>query len=66
MLFAFGRVPVKGFTTLILVILLLSGIQLVCLGIVGEYISRIFNEVKARPRSIIANSAGFEKPPTSA
>lgn len=65
-LYAFGRVPVRGFTTLILVILLVSGIQMICLGIVGEYISRIFDEVKERPRSIIAESAGFEKPPRSA
>ena len=65
-LFAFGLVAVKGFTTLILVIFLTSGIQLISLGILGEYISRIFNEVKERPRSIIAKSAGFKKPPMGA
>ena len=65
-LFALGRVFVKGFTTLILVFLLVSGIQLIGLGIVGEYISRIFDEVKERPRSIISKSAGFEIPPRGA
>lgn len=41
--------PVQGFTTLITVILFLGGIQLICLGILGEYIGRIFNESKNRP-----------------
>jgi len=65
-LFLAGRVEVKGFTTLILVILFLSGTQLLCLGILGEYIDRIFDEVKARPRSIVTESCGFEKEVRSA
>jgi dolichol-phosphate mannosyltransferase len=58
-LFFVGMVEAKGFTTLILVILFLSGTQLLCLGILGEYIDRIFDEVKARPRSIVTSSCGF-------
>jgi dolichol-phosphate mannosyltransferase len=65
-LFAAGRVPIQGFTTIILALLLLSGIQLLSLGILGEYLSRIFDEVKARPRSIVARSTGFSEPPRSA
>lgn len=39
----------RGFTTIVVAILLMGGIQLVALGILGEYIGRIFNETKKRP-----------------
>lgn len=42
----------KGFTTLIVVILFMGGIQLLTIGILGEYIGRIFNESKQRPTYI--------------
>lgn len=42
-----------GFTTLVLIQLLLCGIQLLCMGILGTYIARIYDDVKARPRSVI-------------
>ena len=41
--------PVQGFTTIIVVVLFLGGIQLIAIGILGEYIGRIFNESKNRP-----------------
>lgn len=41
--------PVAGFPTLIIVILLLGGIQLMAIGVIGEYLARVFNEVKNRP-----------------
>ncbi|HMK48187.1 MAG TPA: glycosyltransferase family 2 protein [Methanocella sp.] len=56
----FGR-EVPGFTTLITVILLMSGIIILILGIIGEYISRIYDEVKQRPNYIIRNEIGFQK-----
>ncbi len=46
--FFFGHTT-PGWTSLMIVILLLGGIQLLSLGIIGEYISRIFNEAKRRP-----------------
>jgi len=52
-LYIAGQIPVRGFTTLVLLQLLMTGIQLLCLGINGMYVGRIFDEVKKRPRGII-------------
>lgn len=46
--------PVQGFTTLISAMLLLGGIQLLCIGILGEYIGRIFIETKNRPTYLVS------------
>jgi glycosyltransferase involved in cell wall biosynthesis len=44
---------IKGWSSTVLVYLLFSGINMICLGIVGEYIGKIYEEVKKRPRYII-------------
>lgn len=46
--------PVQGFTTLISIMLFLGGVELFCIGILGEYIGRIFNETKNRPIYLVA------------
>jgi glycosyltransferase involved in cell wall biosynthesis len=50
--------PVQGFPTLIIVILFLGGVQLLSIGILGEYIARIFNETKKRPTYIAREHNG--------
>lgn len=46
-------VAVPGWTALISSIWLLGGIQMLCIGVVGEYVGKIYSEVKSRPRYIV-------------
>ncbi len=52
----FGHTPadVPGFTSLILAVLLLSGVQMLSLGVVGEYLGRVYLEVKNRPAYVVS------------
>jgi glycosyltransferase involved in cell wall biosynthesis len=57
-----GGVPFPtGNPTIVVVICLFSGIQLLSLGIMGEYVGRIYDEVKRRPKFIIESSYGIER-----
>ena len=49
---------VSGWTTITVGLLLFAGIQLISVGILGEYIGRIFEEVKARPLFIVKREMG--------
>lgn len=51
---------VPGWTAIVFSIWLLGGIQLLCIGVVGEYIGKIFSEVKRRPRYYIEKEVKFE------
>jgi glycosyltransferase involved in cell wall biosynthesis len=48
-----------GWASLMVVVLFLGGIQLITIGIVGEYVARIYEEVKARPVYLVAQRVGF-------
>ena len=51
-------ITVPGFSTIMVALLFLGGTQLICIGILGEYIGRIFNEVKGRPLYIVEQVSG--------
>jgi len=53
-------IDVPGYASLMVGILFLGGLQLLSLGIIGEYMARIFTEVKARPLYFISEKVGFE------
>jgi len=50
----------EGFTTVIIVVLLTGSLVMVSLGIMGYYLTKMFNELKGRPRYIVAETAGVD------
>jgi glycosyltransferase involved in cell wall biosynthesis len=59
-----GLAPVPGFATIVISVLFLGGVQLLCLGILGEYIGRIYDEVKRRPMWVVREQQGLGTEPT--
>jgi glycosyltransferase involved in cell wall biosynthesis len=58
----FGWFPfASGNPTIVILILFLGGIQLISVGILGEYIGRIYEEVRSRPKFIVARTEGFTR-----
>jgi polyisoprenyl-phosphate glycosyltransferase len=55
-----GGVELEGWTSLMVVILFVSGLQFILIGILGEYIGRIFEEVKKRPQYLIADKINIK------
>ena len=51
----------EGFTTVILIELFTSSIVMISLGVIGYYIAKIYEEIKGRPRYIIADTCGSEE-----
>lgn len=55
---------IAGWTTVVVSVLVLGGVQLIMLGIIGEYLGRMYEEVKGRPMYIVDEYVGFDKPPS--
>ncbi|MEB3328908.1 MAG: glycosyltransferase family 2 protein [Candidatus Sericytochromatia bacterium] len=54
----------RGWTSTVILMLFIGGVQLLTLGIIGEYISRIYDEVKRRPVYLVAQRMNLEAPPS--
>lgn len=55
----FTDTPLLGWASLMVAVLFVGGVQLITLGIMGEYIGRIYEEIKQRPLYIVADTVGF-------
>lgn len=53
--------PVTGFATIAIAVFFIGSVQLICIGILGEYIGRIYEEVKGRPLYTLAEVGGFDR-----
>jgi len=56
----FTSIWVEGWTALMIAVLFIGGVQLICVGILGEYVGRIYNEIKHRPLYVVHEYLGFE------
>ena len=52
---------VPGFPTLIISVMFFAGVQLISLGIIGEYLGRMYEEVKGRPLFLVSEELGIER-----
>ena len=57
----FTNIWVEGWTALMIAVLFIGGIQLLCIGILGNYIGRIYDESKNRPLYLVRQYRGFDK-----
>ncbi|MBM5572551.1 glycosyltransferase [Deefgea chitinilytica] len=56
----FTNTWVEGWTALMIAVLFIGGVQLLCVGILGEYIGRIYSEIKRRPLYIVQEYIGYQ------
>jgi glycosyltransferase involved in cell wall biosynthesis len=59
--FGYNPRQAHGWTSLMIAILFITGVQLFCLGVIGEYIGRLFDEIKRRPVYLVGKSVNLEE-----
>ena len=57
---------IPGWAAGIVSVFFLGGVQLLILGILGEYLARVYAEVKQRPRWVVSRALGLTRPPERA
>lgn len=62
----FNDEAVQGWASLMVIVLLMGGLNLTAMGVIGEYLARIFDEVKRRPLYVVREAAGFTAGPRPA
>ena len=62
-MFGFTAPDLPGWTGFVLLLILFGSVQLLLLGVLGEYVGRIYEETKGRPRWVIEAAHGFESRP---
>jgi hypothetical protein len=58
-------VDVPGYASLAVILLFFSGLNMIGLGIIGEYLGRVFIEVKHRPLYLVRDTIGFDRQETA-
>ncbi|MNR52134.1 putative glycosyltransferase CsbB [compost metagenome] len=54
---------VEGWAAIMVAVLFIGGVQLISIGILGEYLGRIYNEIKQRPLYVVSEYIGFKNSP---
>ncbi|MNW07458.1 putative glycosyltransferase CsbB [compost metagenome] len=54
---------VEGWAAIMVAVLFIGGVQLISIGILGEYLGRIYNEIKQRPLYVVSEYIGFKTTP---
>jgi undecaprenyl-phosphate 4-deoxy-4-formamido-L-arabinose transferase len=57
---AFNRIPVPGWASLVVVILIVGGVQLLALGAIGEYLGRAYLHLNGKPQYVVKSKKGFD------